>query len=69
MSKFFKRLGTSKLRYQFDLLLQEARLDVPVVGPIMLVLRRGRGGRGSRRRQAHRDERHGEHRGWSAASE
>ena len=42
MSKFFKRIGTSKYRYQFDIYLQDANLNIPcVVNPLSIVLKRG----------------------------
>ena len=43
MSKYFKRIGTSKFRYQFDILLQEARINLPGLGatPIAMVFKRG----------------------------
>lgn len=38
MSKFFKRIGTQKFRYQFDIVIQEARLNIPMNPDTQLII-------------------------------
>lgn len=56
MSKYFKRIGTTKFRYQFDILISEASLSIPALenSDIAVIFKRG-GLALSSRQQAHRE--------------